>query len=232
MRALPGSDRADVIGARIAIVAARVVGNTLGLDAVIAPCRPTGAVRPVVNADVVLAALAAGAVVIGAASTSRNADIVRTALRRAAFATDRTRGGIATRRRATPIAAAIRLIERAALVRGLAPRMGIGTTKLFPITMPDTTGVIATLAVRWRSGRYSAVATRRTTIGHALRQPRRTNAFRSIPGLLSWALDRFGSGRWPRGRIGPLLQYRPTDDSGAAEPKETLEHGATTHAAG
>jgi len=122
MRALTSTDGADVIVARVAVIAALVVRHAFSVDALVAPGLTTGAVAPVVHANVVLTALAAGTFAVRAATVGRNADILGTALRRVPCATDVSFRRVATRGCATPIAAAIRQIDWAAFLRCFTER--------------------------------------------------------------------------------------------------------------
>jgi hypothetical protein len=238
MRALPGIDITGVVGARVTVIATLVVCFAYSINALVTSGLATGTIGPVVHADVVLAALAAGALAIGAAAIGRNADVLGAAFRGVAETTDIACGRVATRGRATSVVAAIRQIDGAAFLGGFTPGTGVRAAKLFAIALAVTAGVIATLAVirivlavREDPG-HVVVTARRTGAGIALRQAGGTGANSTNRYLVARTFDRHRSGCRPASRVGASLQYRSSDGSRPAQPKESLEQGATTGAAG
>ncbi len=105
--------------------------------------------------------------------------------------------------------------------------------ELFAIAGAVATGVIATggIARVARSGELIVTA-RRTANGIALREVRGAAAHVANRDLVARTCDRLGRWRWSPGRFGRTLQQRAAHRRRAPEPKQPLEHGATTGAAG
>jgi hypothetical protein len=238
MRALPGVDVTDVVIAGVAIITPAVVGHADSANAIIASCLTARAIRPVVDADMVFAALATRAVRVDAAPVRRDADVIRATFRRRAFTADITGCRVATRGRATSVAAAIRQIDGAAFLGGFTPGTGVRAAQLFAIALAVTAGVIATLAVIRivlavrEDPRHIVVAACGPSPRVALRQAGGTRANPTNRYLVARAFDRHRSGCRPASRVGASLQHRSSDGSCPAQPKESLEQGATTGAAG
>ncbi len=212
---------ADILRAGVVVAAIPIAGHAVSLHAV----ETADTFVVVIRADIVLACLAAGAFVVGAAARFWNTRIPGAAFWCGAFAAcagavgHRAAGGVA----ASFGAAALVVIRTATFILGFAEDQRVFAAELFTVAMAEATGVIATLAVRSADPRGIAA------VGSALAGgARRTGALAALQGLLTRTGDRLRGGRRTAGRLRAGFQHGAADCGGTAQAEQPFQHRAAT----
>lgn len=219
---------ADVCGARVVVVAVGIDLNANRVGAIGA----SRAFRLVVDANVVLAALAPRAFVIRTAAAFRNTGIAGAALRCRAFA---ARAAAFANRATGVIAAAFRAAalvhpREAAFVLRFAEDVRVVTAELFAVAVTVATGVVAALRMGGPDARR--VAAVGTALHGSWRGRGETDTLIALPGLLPRTGRRCRSRRGTPGGIDVVLLQRTADDSRASEPEQALEDRTPAGASG
>jgi hypothetical protein len=217
----------DIVGAGIAVGAVGVdllAGSVVAFDAAI---DAAGAIGVVIDANVVLAALAPGTFVIRATAVRRNTGVAGAALRGGIFAAgiravgDWAAGGFAAPSRAATLV----VIGKAAFVLGFAEDERIFAAEFFAIAVPETTFVVAALAVSRRVRNRNAAG----AAGGAafVRSRGRAGACPSWTwNLIPWTGGWLRRGCGTPGGFDIVLTQRTADDCRSAKPKQSFEHVA------
>lgn len=195
-----------IVGAGIAVAAVGIDLLTGGRDALLASGDSARTEGIVVDADVVLATLAAGAIRVDTATIGGNTGVATAALGgRVLAAGVRAIGNRATRRvAATRGPAALVVAGKAAFVLRFAEDEWIFTAELFAVAVPEAAGVVAAFTVSRRVRECDAVgAAVRTAF---IRSRAGTDAGGAVPGLLAGAGDRLGLRCRSARRSGVVLQ--------------------------
>jgi hypothetical protein len=216
---------ADVRGARTAVIAIGVVGDTFRVDAI-------GAARAlglVVDADVILARLAAGTLIVRAAAIGWNTGIAAAATWCGAFAaggraiSHRTAGGIA----ASLGTAALVIFGAAAFIYGFAEDEREVAAEFFAVADAEATSVVTTFAVNGAdSGRVAAI---RTAFFRHSGRARTDSANRHLlPGTPDWCW----SGRRPPCGVDTIISEGPTNRGDTSQAEQSLEESAPARTRG